>query len=491
MRTATTWRLLAVAVVLAMVLAACGDGRDDDDDAADDGTDQPADDGTDETTADGEDGDGAADLIDASACPAGPEISGDTIRFGTSLPQSGVYAAFAEILRGSQAYLQYVNEELGGVDIGGTQYQIELVAEDDAYQADQTVSNVTSLVNDEQVFGLFNVVGTKNNLAIRDFVNDGCVPSLFAATGAPQWGNHDYPWVIGTMLVPYPLEMLALVDHLETAMPGASIAVLRANDDFGASYLETLESLIEGTDLSIAQVETYDPEVGEVASQITSLAATDADVFLLGATLTACPTALNAVGTSGWDPLVYMSGTCTSKTLMQLAGDNGDGVISVTPLMDPSDPANDANEAMTLYKEKVAQYQPDADETNGIVAYGWSAAALLVHTLEQASEPTREAVMEAARSLDAVSGIGLQLEGSEWSSGADDWFLGEDFQLVQYDRAAGHFKPVEGTELTKANDQTEVADQRLIRSATRSARASTSTTTSRPSRVDSQSRLRR
>ena len=30
----------------------------------------------------------------------------------------------------------------------------------------------TTLINDDQVFGLFNVVGTKNNLAIRDLVNE-------------------------------------------------------------------------------------------------------------------------------------------------------------------------------------------------------------------------------------------------------------------------------------------------------------------------------
>ena len=44
------------------------------------------------------------------------------------------------------------------------------------------------------------MVGTKNNLAIRDFVNQQCVPNLFAATGSPAWGNHDFPWLIGSEL---------------------------------------------------------------------------------------------------------------------------------------------------------------------------------------------------------------------------------------------------------------------------------------------------
>ncbi|MDZ4825711.1 MAG: ABC transporter substrate-binding protein [Actinomycetota bacterium] len=439
--------------VLALVFAACGDGRNDDEESSgdDDDTEQT----TDDTVDDGEEPAEGSDLIDATDCPGDPTtgVADGTIKLGTSLPQSGLYASFAEILRGSQAYFSYVNEELGGVTVNGEQYQIELVAEDDAYDAEQTVGNVTGLVNDDQVFGLFNVVGTKNNLAVREFVNENCAPSLFAATGAPAWGNHEYPWVLGTFLVPYPLEMQALVDYLNETTPDASIAILAANDDFGAAYVETLESLVEGTGLTIAATETYDTATGEVASQITTLAATDADVFLLGATLTACPTVLNELAGSGWDPIVYMSGTCTSKTLMGLAGQNGDGVISVAPLLDPADPANASNEAMTLYNEKVAQYQPEAAADNGIVAYGWSAAAMLVYTLENSPELTRESVMETARSLTDVSDVGLMLPGATWSVGADDWFLGEQFNLVQYSAADGFFSAV--GDLKVYDDQTE------------------------------------
>ncbi|GIU90812.1 MAG: hypothetical protein KatS3mg010_1911 [Acidimicrobiia bacterium] len=283
LRRAKRLRFLSLAVVLAVALAACGDGRDDDEGA-----------GTDDTTEDtGDDGaDGAGFAIDTADCvtdPSSVTIEGDTIKLGTSLPQSGQYAAFNNINLGQQAYFRYVNDELGGIDVGGKKYKVELVATNDEYAADKTVANVTSLVEDDDVFALFNVVGTKNNLAIRDYVNENCVPNLFAATGSPAWGNREYPWLIGTFLVPYPLEMQALVTYLAETKPDAKIAILRANDDFGRSYSETLESLIEGTDLTIVAEETYDPESTEVASQVTSLASSGADVWVLGATLAPVP----------------------------------------------------------------------------------------------------------------------------------------------------------------------------------------------------------
>jgi branched-chain amino acid transport system substrate-binding protein len=453
-------RFLSLALVLVLVVAACGDGRDDDE-GADDG------DGTEEPTGTTGGGDAAAGLIDAADCPGDPTtgIEGNTIKIGTSLPQSGPYSGFSQILRGEQAYFQYLNEELGGVEIDGEKYTIELIAEDDQYAADQTVTNVNKLINDDRVFALFNVVGTKNNLAIRDLVSENCVPNLFAATGSPAWGNKEYPWILGTPLVPYPAEMYALVEYLKENQPAATIAILHANDDFGRSYAETLEALVEGTDLEIVATQAYDAEGFDVATQVTNLAASDADVFVIGATLLACPNALNEVGGSGWDPLIYMSGTCTSKTLVAGAGANAEGVISVAPIMDPSDPQYADNEAMVLYKEKVAQYGgADADPTNGIVAYGWSVAALLAETLQRVdAELTRESVMETARTLSDVSGIALQLPGTSWGVDAEDWFLGEQFNLVQYSVADGYFSPI-GELISVEGRTAEITPESLVNS---------------------------
>lgn len=424
--------VLVLALVLALVAAACGGGSDD---AGGGGT----------PTTSGGSGDGYQS-ISPDDCDIDPEsvtIEGDTIKLGTSIPQSGLYSAFKEILLGEQAYIEYVNTEKGGFDVGGKKYKVELVAKDDGYEASRTVTNVQSLITADDVFALFNVVGTKNNLAIRDNVNDECVPDLFAATGSPAWGNKDYPWIIGTFLVPYPLEMKALVDYLEANQPGATIAVLRANDDFGKAYSESLGKLVEGTDLKIVKEEVYDPEVADTKAQVTSLAASNADVFVVGATLLACPDALKNAEAAGWNRKVtYMSGTCTSKTLMAIAGESADNVFSVAPLMDPNNPEYAEVPAMKLYKEKVKQYEPDADVTNGIVAYGWTAGALLERTLAEAKSGDRLGVMEAARNLTEVKDLAVQLPGISWSVGADDWFLGEQFSLVQYSLADQFFSTV-------------------------------------------------
>jgi branched-chain amino acid transport system substrate-binding protein len=420
-------RLVTLLVVAALVAAACGGTRKT----------------SGSTTAPGGTSTGPAKVVDTSACPAGTDtvgVTGDTITIGTSLPESGPYSAFTTILKGEKAYFSYVNAQ-GGVDVGGKKYKINLIDKDDAYNASQTVTNVQSLINNEKVFALFNVVGTKNNLGVRNTVNTACVPDLLIASGAVQWGNTKYPWMLGSELVPYPLEMRAFVDYLKQKKPNATIALLKASDDFGQSYEEALKSMIQGTSLKIVQTQSYDAEGATVGPQVTSLAATHADAFVVGAALLACPAALSAAGNAGWHPITYMSGTCVSKLLLLAGGKDSDKVISVTPLLDPSDPRNDSNPAMKLYKAQVKKYS-DADVQDGIAAYGWTTAAAFSEILRRSPAATRSAVMETARTLSDLKGVGLQLPGSVWNTSAKDWFLGEDFQLIQYNLAEKHFDPI-------------------------------------------------
>jgi branched-chain amino acid transport system substrate-binding protein len=318
-------------------------------------------------------------------------------------------------------------------------------------------------VNDEKVFALFNVVGTKNNLGARDFINTNCVPNVLIASGAVQWGNQKFPWMLGSELVPYPLEMHTFVEYLKKNKPSAKIAVLAANDDFGQTYTESLKALIKGTKLTITKVQTYDPEGADVKAQVTDLASSGADAFVLGAALLACPAALTAAADAGWKPITYMSGTCVSKILLGAAGQAADKLFSVTPLLDPADTRNDTDPAMVLYKEQVKKYAPDADTTDGIVAYGWTTGAMLVKILESSPKLDRVSVMNAARTLKDVKGVGLELPTSSWNTSKDDWFIGEAFQLIQYDATAKHTNPV-GDPIDLDGKTAEFAPESLLNS---------------------------
>ncbi len=450
-------RIVGLLAVVALFAAACEGPRDREIDALGPRPTVPG-----QTTPDGSTP--GTPIVDTSQCPGDPTtgISGDTIKFGVSLPQSGLYAACDEIRKGADAHFAYVNEQ-GGVEIAGKKYKIELEVLDDAYEVPRTTANVNRLINNEKVFGLFNVVGTKNNLAIRQTVNDLCVPNLFAGTGSPAWGNHEFPFTLGTLLTPYPLEAKAFADYLKENDPDATVAILKANDDFGKAYADTFKAQIEGSDITVVAESDYNPDNPDTKSQITSLAAQEADALLLAATLLGCPNSLSAVRSTGWEPLIYMSGTCTSKTIIAISGDAAADVISVAPVLDPADPANFDLPGMALYREKVPEFAPDLVEEldNSIVAYGWTSAAMLVDVLSRSPAADRFSVIETARSI-TFEDIGVMIPGTTMSTSAEDWFLGETFNLVQYSLADGFFKVISDGPIDESGKTAEVAGDSLV-----------------------------
>ena len=222
---------------------------------------------------------------------------------GVVVPAVGPDRGVLGDLEGLQGLLPD-GERSGGVDIGGKKYKIEVKDKDDEYNASKTVQNINDLVGVDGTgaFAVFNVVGTANNIAIREKLGALCVPQVFAATGRPAWGNPKYPWPIGSTLAPYSLEGQAFAEYLKDNKPDATVAMLVQSDEFGQDYEQGFKKAIEGTDIKVVKVEKYAPGSSDVNSQVTSLAATKADAFFDGATLLACPNALQQQKAANWKP---------------------------------------------------------------------------------------------------------------------------------------------------------------------------------------------
>jgi branched-chain amino acid transport system substrate-binding protein len=447
-RTARTLLLLAA---LTLVAASCSNRSDDDNSS-----------GT--TGGGGDSGSESTGVVDPADCPDNGTngIDGNTITLASSFPQSGLTAAFAQISKGYNAYFDKLNDE-GGVEIAGEKYMIEVVDKDDEYTAAKTVQNINEIAGTDgaNAFAVFNVVGTANNIALRDVLGPNCVPNVFAGTGSPVWGNPEYPWTIGSTLAPYTIEATAFADFLKEENPEAKVAMLVQNDDFGASYEEGFRNAIEGTDIEVVDVKKYEPGTNEVKSQVTSLAASGADTFFNGATLLACPGALEAAKDENWDALTFVSGTCISKTLMGIAGANADGAYAVTNIKDPQNPAYADDEDMQEYLDTLEQYgAEDVDPENGIVAYGYTQAAILVDVLGGLDELTRSNLMNAMYEIEDLQ-TGLLIEGAPVNTSPEDRYLVENVQLIQYDAENAYFTNV-GDVLDFEGQTVELTPEEMI-----------------------------
>jgi branched-chain amino acid transport system substrate-binding protein len=358
-----------------------------------------------------------------------PGVTDDKIVLGGSYPFSGPASAYGTIAQAANARFQFENSK-GGVH----GRKIEFKRLDDGYEPQRAVANARKLITEDEVFALFNVLGTPNNLAIWDYVNQQKVPHLFVATGASNWGADvdKHPFTIGWQ-PDYVSEATTYGEFLKKEKPNAKVAVLYQNDDFGKNLLSGFEKAVEGSEIKVVARESYEVTDPSVVPQVTKLAGSGADTFLNIATPKPAAQAIGAVAKSGWKPLHILNNVASSKALVlePVGLKAAQGIVSTAYIKDPEDPqwANDA--AMQEFKTNLKKYAPRANPNEPFNAYGWAVADTMIKALDQAGEDLdRDKIMETVRALDLE--VPLLLPGIRVQTGEDDGYPIQAMQIMRF-----------------------------------------------------------
>jgi branched-chain amino acid transport system substrate-binding protein len=336
---------------------------------------------------------------------ADPGIGDDSILLGGTAPLSGEASSAAAVSLGADAYFKYVNAR-GGVNGRKIEYKVL----DDAYDPGRTIQDARQLVQQDRVFALFNTLGTSNNLAIRDFLNQSSVPQLFVASGATAWGRDAkrYPWTIG-YIPSYRTEGIVLARQVLKTKPKAKIAVLYQDDDYGKDLLSGFRRGLGAKARQIANAVGYDPTGADVNSQVAELRGTRADTFMVFAFGKFAIQGMIQAAKLGWRPQVYVNAVASSSSLMSIADLTGakavtKGAVSIVFFKDPSDPHWVKDPGIKLFQTIIAKYGGARDLKNGYYVAGMASAFTLVDALKKAGKsPTRAGVMAAARSLNEAN----------------------------------------------------------------------------------------
>lgn len=435
----TTTRVFALAMAGALTIAACG-GDDGSTTSEAPSTEAPT---SEAPTSDAPSTDApAADAwaVDTADCvdPEGADapIEG-TIKIGSAMPLSGGVAAtaFAPVKDGFEAYIAWANEQklLGDVTI-------EVQIEDDQYNKDLTPAAVEKLLDsDANVFS--GIIGTPNNAAVRDLLNEECYPQLLALTGSPSWGNaEEYPWTTG-LLIPYTVEAKAYAALIAERFPdGAEVAVFVVNNEFGQVYAEAFKEIAPEYGITIVDEQTIEAtDSAPPVAQVNAIAAKAPDAVLAVPLGAGCASFLTEVAAAkaanaGWAPEMYLTNTCSSSLILALAGAAADGLYTSNNLVDVLDPETAALPAVAAYLSYMEGLGKSDIVTTATA--GWHAAEMTVAILiqAQASEAglTRASIINAARNFDQVGS--LTREGVRMKmAGVADQFIAESLQVVQYD----------------------------------------------------------
>jgi len=361
----------------------------------------------------------------------GPGVSDTEIKIGNTMPYSGPASAYGVIGKSIAAYFAMVNDQ-GGVN----GRKINFLSRDDGYSPPKTVEMVRKLVEQDEVLLLFQTLGTPPNTAIQGYLNDNKVPQLFAATGADKWNDpKHYPWTMGWQ-PSYRVEARIYARYILKNLPGAKIAVLYQNDDFGKDYLIGLrEGLGDKADKLIVATQSCETTDATVDSQVAALQGSGANVLLTAAIQKFAAQAIRKVYDIGWKPTHFLTNVSISVgVVMQPAGlEKGIGVISAAYLKDPAD----SQWLDTLeYEEWLAwmkKYNSSANVSDVFSVYGYSVAQTMVAVLKASGDTlTRENAMKQAASLHNLV-LPMLLPGITVSTSAADFAPIKQMQLQKFD----------------------------------------------------------
>jgi branched-chain amino acid transport system substrate-binding protein len=372
-----------------------------------------------------------APVAAAALALATPGVTPTQITLGGTVPLSGPAAAYASVGRGADAYFKYVNSK-GGV-FGR---KIVFKYDDDEFDVAKTVLLTRQLVEQDNVFAIFDSVGTEHALAVRPYLNDRKVPQLFVGSGVSTLATEHkkYPWSMG-YLPSFAGEGVIYGRYIAAHKPKARIAVLYENSDFGKDMLDGLRRGLRGK-AKIVGTQSYEVEDANVDSQLAKLKASGADTLMLFATPKFAIFGYVGAFRLGWHPQYYVTSVSISPDIMKIAkfGSNQkqvDGSVSIAFVKDPTAAQWSKDKTVRLYKKVMKRYLPSAPADDVFNYYGMAVAYTMVDTLKKAGRNlTRDGVLRAATHLNEANPF--LLPGVRIRTTPNDYYPMDKVKLARY-----------------------------------------------------------
>jgi branched-chain amino acid transport system substrate-binding protein len=339
-----------------------------------------------------------------NAC-GGPDKEGKTLKIGISTPSTGPVPEKGRPLEhGQKDAILYINTELGGVE----GYQLEYEWRDNGYDA-AAMSNIVRNFMDEGCL-MFSTSSSAMMTASMGLANQNGFAGL-AAFSSPNL--YRPPQHIYGQLPDYGDDFLAFMQYyLDNIWEGSGepkVAIHALNNSTGKGAIDAARAYADQMGIEIL----WDGAVGKAfehttttiseMESLTRIKAMNPDVLYISST--PAPTALIIQNARdlGMDVVIASGHAGFTKALVELAGDDADGVYGVFPTVSWGD---DVPGMAKLMEYCEANHPEDAG--NGDYITGWAQSLIMAKIVETA---VKNVGYDALASGDAAAWALLETEG--------------------------------------------------------------------------------
>lgn len=341
---------------------------------------------------------------DATCEPGAVAEDAPVIKFGAAVSDTGKYAREGgDTRRGYTLWLEWVNNENGGINVDGVCHKAEIIFYDDESDAD-TVSILTErlIVEDEVDFILgpysssltqvASVITERENIIMVE--GNGASESLF------ERGFQNL-FAVLTPAGSYTKSGIELA-----AANGAQTAVIAYEDTaFPTSVAEGAQRWLEENGIEVLAVESYPLNVTDVTAMFTQFRELDPDLFVGGGHFNDAVLFINTAKELGFNPDAFLITVGPSNpTFVEEMGEDSYYVLGASQ-WERSLAYED--EYFGTAEEYAVRYEEMFDMAPSYQAAESTATALALHlAIEDAGEIDTDAVRQALLDMDIVTFYG-------------------------------------------------------------------------------------
>ena len=328
-------------------------------------------------------------------------VTKDQILIGTAFAMSGpVRFITKQYEQGIQTVFTQVNAAGG---INGR--KIKWLIEDDGYQAARTVAGVKKLIERDNVFMIFGVVGQGQTNAVVPLANELKIP-MVGIVGSTEPSRY-----VAGLLANYPEHTYAVTKEL-VKMGAKRIGYLYQNDDLGAFGRAGVDRALKELNIELAATVGFERGTQDLTTSVLKLRDAGVDTAIVVAAGPVVGLAIKQAGAVGYKPRWGTFSAGIQSSVTEMLGDQINGLVFTSEAEVPYT----TNPAVAKVFAEVLKAFPDAKPDSGTL-HGYAHASWLVRVLTEAGPSlTREKfvqLMNATKSFNPGGVMPLSLTESK------------------------------------------------------------------------------
>ena len=319
--------------------------------------------------------------------------SGDNvIKIGVFEPQTGENGGGGL----QEVYgIRYANQVYPTVEVGGTEYTIQLVEVDNKSDKTEAVTAAQKLVS-EGVVTVLGSYGSGVSIAAGDIFAEAGIPAIGCSCTNPQVtsGNE---WYFRTCFLD-PFQGTVMANYAIQNGYTTAAVITQLGDDYSSGLGSFFKAAFEKLGGTIVSEEQFQTNQSDFKAILTNIKSANPDIIFAPSSITTAPLIIKQAREMGITAVIAAGDTWENATIIENAGADAEGTVFST-FYDEAAPANDEAAAFVDGFKAYLTSIGESDIIPAVSALGYDAYITAVQAIKDADSVDPAAIKDALKNV--------------------------------------------------------------------------------------------